>query len=115
MKKRVLILLVVSPLVLQLTGYVIPALFSKNGTELYQGEEKRYAQAAIEDVKRALSSPSLYKLYTTSLRVTSLSSTGNERCPFEVVVQGYTFFHIANKAQKWLVQPGCNYRPDVER
>lgn len=115
MKKLNTPLLTTIPTALLLFGYAVPALLSKDGAELYQNTEKRYAQTAIEDVESALPSPSFYKLYTTNLRVTSLSPTGDERCPYEAVVQGYTYFHLENKALKWLVKPGCSYQPYDER
>lgn len=95
--------------VLTFFAYMAPALFLSDGVDAYSGEQKAQAQQAIDDVEQALSSPSIYKLYTTKISVQDLTPTGQTLCPYSANVTLHTFFGI--RYATYEVQPNCSVTP----
>lgn len=109
MKNKTIIVALACIVAIILTGYLVPAIAISDGTGEYTGEEKEYAEKAIWELEALhLSSPSLYKLYTTKHKVIKLENTNKSRCKYKVIIAGHTYF--GREYIKHEVMPGCYIR-----
>jgi len=98
-KKRLSVALVLV-LLLVVLAYIAPALLITNGTEKFQGQDKQHAHEAIDNLTSALSTPSLYIIWTTQFKVVDLQNRKDD-CGYNATIQSYSYF--GRKMDKWLV------------
>jgi hypothetical protein len=106
---HMIIRIALSLIAILVLAYAIPAIVISSGIEAYSGQEKLYAQRALDDVELHLSSPSLYKLYTTKIAVGGLKPTNDTNCPYSATATLYTF--MGYKYATLIVRPGCSVTP----
>lgn len=88
-------------------GYIIPSTIISDGRKEYHGQDENRAKLALSNLKISLSSPSLYKIYTTKFKVISIKPAVPSECgDYEAIIYGYTYFGV--HFQTWRVGPkGC--------
>ena len=99
-KNNKIILPIVMLPVLLIAGYAVPAVLITDGVERYEGEQQAFAKDALGLTETHLSTPSVYRLWTTKLRVTSVAQSDSDdgksySCsPYVATVQAYSYFGL---------------------
>ena len=99
MKQNVIIILATIIGLALVLGYAVPSIVISDGVETFIGDKRVAAIDALDLTKTHLSTPSIYILYTTKLKVISVEPTKSEKaesrgCRYDSIVQMYGYFGI---------------------